>query len=123
MAAIKDVLNKFRAVNGVELALVIDSDGKPIDSFNRSNMDLNEVAAVASTGLQMTGALGGAASRGQTRQAILEFTGGTIVLEPLSDDALIVIVASDSSSIGRIRYITRQYRNELLNALPGAAVS
>ncbi len=123
MAVIKDVLNKFRVINGLELALVVDTDGTPIDSFNRSNMDLNEVAAVASTGLQMAGALGGAASRGQTRQAILEFTGGTIVLEPLSDDVLLVVVASDSSSIGQIRYITRQYHDELLNALPGVAVA
>ena len=119
MAAIKDVLSKFRAISSVDVAVVVSSDGMQIESFSRGNIDVDEVCAVASTGLQMSEALGGATARGTTRQAVLEYASGTIVLEPISEDALIVIVSSDPNTIGKIRYLSKRYKPELLAALNG----
>lgn len=122
MAAIKDVLNKFKAVNGVDVAVVVSSDGMQIESYSRpsSTIDIDEVCAVASTGLQMSDALGGATSRGQTRQAVLEYDGGVIVLEPLGEDLMVVVVSADPASIGKIRYVSKRYKDELLSAINGS---
>ena len=119
MAAIKDVLNKFRAISSIDVAVVVSSDGMQIESYSRGNMDVDEVCAVASTGLQMSEALGGATARGETRQAVLEYAGGAIVLEPISEDAMMVVVSSDPNTIGKIRYLSKRYRSELLAALNG----
>ncbi|HEX2911555.1 MAG TPA: roadblock/LC7 domain-containing protein [Chloroflexia bacterium] len=120
MAAIKDVLNKFRAVNSVDIAVIVNSDGMQIESFSRGNLDVDEVCAVASTGLQLSDALGGATARGETRQAVMEYAGGAIVLEPLTEDAMMVVVSTDPNSIGKIRYLSKRYRQEILSALNGA---
>ncbi len=120
MAAIKDVLSKFRAEKSIDAAMIVSTDGMQIESFSRGNLDVDEVCAVASTGLQMSEALGGATARGETRQAVLEYAGGAIVLEPISEDAMFVIVSTDPNSIGKIRYLSKRYRQELLSALNGA---
>ncbi len=119
MAAIKDVLSKFRAVSSIDMAVVVSSDGMQIESFSRGGLDVDEVCAVASTGLQVSEALGGATARGETRQAVLEYAGGTIVLEPISEDVMMVVVSTDPNAIGKIRYLSKLYRAELVAALNG----
>jgi uncharacterized protein len=120
MAALKDVLSKFRVVNSIDAAMVVSNDGMQIESFSRGGLDVDEVCAMASTGLQMSEALGGATARGETRQAVLEYAGGAIVLEPISDDVMFVVVSTDPNSIGKIRYLSRRYRQDILTALTGA---
>ncbi len=119
MSAIKDVLSKFRAVSSVDMAVVVSSDGMQIESFSRGNLDVDEVCSFASTGLQMTDALGGATARGITRQAVLEYASGAIVLEPISDEVMMVVVSTDPNTIGKIRYLSKRYRSEILAALNG----
>ena len=120
MAALKDVLSKFRVVSGVDAAMVVSSDGMQIESFSRGNIDVDEVCAVASTGLQMSEALGGATARGDIRQAVWEYAGGAIVLEPISEDAMFLVVSTDPNSIGKIRYLSKRYKQDIITALDGA---
>jgi len=116
MAAIKDVLNKFKAV-GVDLAAVVSIDGMQIESYSRGNIDVDSLCAIATTGLRISEALGREMERGNALQTVLEYEGGAIVLEPLNDEAMMLIVSADPNSIGRIRYMSKKYRQELVNAL------
>ena len=117
MAAIKDVLGKFKAINSVDLAVLVDSDGMQIENFNRGGLEVEEVSGIASTGLQLAEALGGATGRGETHQAILEYAGGVIILEPVTGEILLVIVSSDPKSIGKIRYLSKSHHQDLVAAL------
>ncbi|MDB5083093.1 MAG: roadblock/LC7 family protein [Chloroflexi bacterium] len=119
MPALKDVLSKFKAVNSVDLAVLVNSDGMQIESFNRGNLDVDEVSGIASTGLQVSEALGGATARGETRQAVLEYAGGSIILEPLNEETFLVVVSTDPRSIGKIRFLSKRYRQDLISALNG----
>ena len=119
MAALKDVLGKFKAVSSIDLAVLIDNDGMQIESFNRGNLDVEQISGFASTGLQISEALGGATERGETRQAVLEYAGGTIFLEPVTGEVMLVVVSSDPKSIGKIRFLSKQYKAELVGALNG----
>ncbi len=118
MSALKDVLNKFKAA-GVDLAAIVSIDGMQIESYSRGNIDVDEVCAVATHGLKLSEALGMELQRGQPRQAMLEYEGGAILMEPLNEDAMILVVSPDPSSMGRIRYISKKYRQELMQALNG----
>lgn len=116
MAAIKDVLNKFKAA-GVDLAAIVSMDGMQIESYSRGNLDVDAVCAVATHGLRLSEALGREVDKGETRQTVLEYDGGAIVMEPLNEDAMMLIVSADPNSIGRIRYMSKRYRQDLVNAL------
>lgn len=119
MVALRDVLSKFKLVSSVDMAAVVSIDGMQIESFSRGDFDVDAVCAVATTGLQMSEALGQETARGSARQAVLEFEGGAIVLEPLSEDAMMLVVSKDRHSIGQIRYLSKKYRQEIIDALEG----
>jgi uncharacterized protein len=117
MTALRDVLNKFKLVGSVDMAAVVNIDGMQIESFSRGDLDVDAVCAVATTGLQMSEALGMETQRGTARQAVLEYESGAIVLEPLSEDAMMLVVAKDPTAIGQIRYLSKKYRDEIVAAL------
>ncbi len=116
MAAIKEVLNKFKVV-GVDLAAVIDMEGTRIESYSRGNLDVDAVCSAATHGLRLSEALGKHTGQGSSRQTLLEYETGTILLEPLNDDAMFLVVSADPASIGRIRFLSKKYHEELLGAL------
>lgn len=120
MAAIKDVLNKFKAA-GVDLAAVVSTDGMQIESYSRGNVDVDSLCAIATTGLRISEALGHEMAKGEARQTVLEYEGGAVVLEPLNEDAMMLVVSADPNSIGRIRYMSKKYRQELVDALNNGA--
>jgi predicted regulator of Ras-like GTPase activity (Roadblock/LC7/MglB family) len=121
MSPLQEVLARFKTINSVDLAVVASSDGMEIASYKRPNptngVDIEEVCAVATTGLRISEALGQQTLRGESRQTILEYDGGAIVLEPISGDALMLVLAGDPNAIGRIRYLSKKYRQELIDAL------
>ncbi len=91
MAAIKDVLNKFK-VSGVDLAAVVSMDGIQIESYSRGKLDVDEICAAATHGLRLSEALGQHTARGSSRQTVLEYEAGAIVMEPLNDEAMMLII-------------------------------
>lgn len=121
MTPLQEVLARFKAINSVDVAVVASSDGMEIASYKRpssnNGVDIDQVCAVATTGLRIGEALGMETQRGEARQTILEYAGGAILLEPLSSDAIILVVSGDPNSIGRIRYLSKKYRQELMDAL------
>lgn len=117
MAALRDVLNKFKAVKDVEMAAIVSLDGMQLDSFSKGNLDVDSICAIATTGLQMSVALGHETERGDAKQTVLEYSGGAIVLEPLTEETMMLVVSSDPNSIGKIRYLGKKYRQLLIDAL------
>lgn len=117
MVALRDVLNKFKLLNSVDMAAIVNIDGMQIESFNRGELDVDAVCAVATTGLQMSEALGQETARGNARQTVLEYDGGAILLEALSSETMMLVVSKDPHSIGQIRYMSKKYRQQMLDAL------
>jgi len=121
MTQLQEVLTRFKAINSVDLAVVASSDGMEIASYKRphptNGVDVEHICAIATTGLRISEALGQETERGESRQTILEYESGAILLEPLSGDAMILVVSADPNSIGRIRYLSKKYHQELLDGL------
>ena len=117
MAVIRDVLNKFKTLNSVDMVAVVTTEGLQIESINKSNLDIDSVCAIATTSLQMSQALGYEMERGESRRTVLEYAKGAIVLEPLTPETMILVVCTDPCSIGQIRYLSHKYRQDLINAL------
>ena len=113
---LRDILLKFRGVGTVDLAAVVGADGLQIESVGRpaAGLDIDSICAVASTGLALGHALGTELTYGDARQTMIEFDGGAILIDPISADAFILVVTSDPSAIGRLRFVVRRHRDELV---------
>src|SRR4051812_3122423 len=94
-AGLQELLNKFRAIRGVGLAAVVGSDGLVIESLHRPGVDADAFAAVATNGLLLVEALGRQMERGSALQTIIEYEEGVVLIEPLSDEGMILVVSDD----------------------------
>ncbi|KPL91152.1 MULTISPECIES: roadblock/LC7 domain-containing protein [Herpetosiphon] len=114
---LRDVLNQFRTLENVELAAVAGTDGLLIESSARSGVDVDAICAVASNGLAMAEALGREINKGGSVQTVLEYDQGLILLEPVSSDAMLVVLTSSRELLGKLRYMAQAHRAHLDAAL------
>ncbi len=114
---LRDLLSRFRALDNVELAALAGTDGLLIESTARAGVDVDAICAVASNGLAMAEALGREIKKGGTVQTVLEYDNGLILLEPVSDDAMLLVMTSDRDLLGRLRYMIQSHRSGFAAAL------
>ncbi|MGB8219610.1 MAG: roadblock/LC7 domain-containing protein [Methanoregula sp.] len=114
---LKPLLGEFLKIEGVSAAVIAGSDGFVIESAVSGKFDIEALAAMASTGLGTSGAMGTSLEKGELAQMLVELEKGPILLSPLSQDELIAIVADGTANIGRIRYDLRKNRDRIIAAL------
>jgi hypothetical protein len=112
-----ELLGRFRALESIELAAVVAHDGLLIESMAAPEVDVDAVCAVASNGLAMAEALGREIDKGSTLQAMLEYEQGLVVLEPISSEAMLLLVANVPDEIGHVRFLVALHRDELVEAI------
>jgi predicted regulator of Ras-like GTPase activity (Roadblock/LC7/MglB family) len=116
-AEIRELLQSFRSLEGVSLAAVVATDGLLIEGVADVQVDVDAICAVASNGLVMAEALGREIGKGGTVQTVLEYDAGLVILEPLSDDAMVLIVSSRRNHLGRIRFLLKRHHQPLFDAV------
>ncbi|GAB4440978.1 MAG: roadblock/LC7 domain-containing protein [Chloroflexi bacterium OHK40] len=114
---LQDLLSRFRAVESIELAAVVATDGLLIESMARSGVDVDAVGAVASNGLAMAEALGREIDKGSTVQTMLEYTNGVVLIEPIGGEAMLLLLANAREDLGYVRFLVAKHREDMIDAL------
>lgn len=114
---LKTLLGRFNAVESIELAAVVATDGLLIESAASPAVDVDAICAVASNGLAMAEALGREVAKGGTVQTMVEYEAGLVLIEPISDDAMLLLLANDRDDLGYVRFLVAKYRDDMLDAL------
>jgi hypothetical protein len=110
------LLGRLQVAGGVDLVAVVSSDGFLIEAAHNEGLDAEEFAAVATNGLMVAKAIGLESARGTIDSAIFEYDGGTVVINALDDDLVLILLASPGVNLGRLRLLARRYREELIAA-------
>jgi predicted regulator of Ras-like GTPase activity (Roadblock/LC7/MglB family) len=110
------LLGRLQVAGGVDLAAIVSSDGFLIEAAHNDGLDAEEFAAVATNGLMVAKAIGLEVARGEIDSAIFEYTGGTIIINALDEELVLILLASAGVNLGRLRLIARRYREELIAA-------
>ncbi len=110
---LRETLARMQEAESVEAIAVADADGMLVASVANDGHDLESLAASAGGTLSFMAALGADAGLGDTRQATIEYSEGTLFVGPLGADAFLLIVAAKDSPLGQVRLILRRYRSEL----------
>lgn len=114
---LRNLLSRFRTVESVELAAVVASDGLLIESVAQPGIDVDAICAVASNGLAMAEALGREIEKGSNIQAVLEYEAGLVLIEPISSEAMLLLLGSLREELGHLRFLAALYRQELAEAV------
>lgn len=114
---LKSLLGRFRALDSVEMVAVVAHDGLLIEGTAHPDVDVDAICAVASNGLAMADALGREINKGDTMQTLLEYEQGLVLLEPISDEAMLLLMANTREELGHVRFLVAIHRHDLVDAL------
>ncbi|OFW35088.1 MAG: hypothetical protein A2074_07320 [Candidatus Aquicultor primus] len=114
MVTLQQILHRFTALDGVIAALLVTRDGFIVDYASNIEFELDMVSAVVATGFGMLDRIGSELERGALSTGMLEYEEGTVVISPLVPDIALVIIASQWTTLGRIRWEIKKYGDELI---------
>lgn len=114
---LRTLLSRFRTVESVELAAVVAIDGLLIESMAETDIDVDAICAVASNGLAMAEALGREIDKGSTLQTLLEYDEGVVLIEPISAEAMLLLMGNLRDDLGYLRFLVAKHREDMADAL------
>ena len=117
MAGLGDVLRSLAARDGVEAAVLLSSEGLPIEHAARGVFEPEAVAALAATLAQYAARLGEGAARGELRTAVLDYAGGLVVLARAGSEDWLAILARPGADVGPLLYDLRNHGPALAGLL------
>jgi predicted regulator of Ras-like GTPase activity (Roadblock/LC7/MglB family) len=110
------LLRRLQIVGGVDLVAVVSSDGFLIEAAHTEGLDAEELAAVATNGLMVAKAIGMELRRGAIDSVIFEYGKGTLMMNALDEELVLLLLANPGVNLGRLRLLARRYHDELLVA-------
>ena len=110
------LLGRLQTAGGVDLVAVVSSDGFLIEAAHSEGMDAEEFAAVATNGLMVAKAIGMELRRGAIDSVIFEYNKGTLMMNSLDEELVLLLLADPGVNLGRLRLLARRYHDELMVA-------
>lgn len=107
------ILHRFLELDGVIAALLVTRDGFTVDYASNIEFEFDMISAVIATGFNALDKIGYELNQGGLEIAMLEYENGPVVVTPLIHDVALVIVASQWTTLGRIRWEIKKQGDEL----------
>jgi len=117
MASLKEELDRIATTEGVEMALVAGRDGFIIEYSGGEGSVAEGVGAIASSSLGASEVIGQELGRGALGAAMLEYERGTVMMNRVGVDAVLLVVLAPDATIGKVRYDVKKIIPELSAAL------
>jgi uncharacterized protein len=117
MASLKEELDRIATTEGVEMALIAGRDGFIIDYSGGEGSIAEGVGAIASSSLGASEVIGQELGRGALGAALLEYERGTVMMNRVGVDAVLLIVLAPEATIGKVRYEVKKIIPELSASL------
>jgi CheY-like chemotaxis protein/predicted regulator of Ras-like GTPase activity (Roadblock/LC7/MglB family) len=114
---LKACLAQFAALAGVRVAAVVDREGFLVETAGEGAADGEVAWALASAVSEAADGIGRALGQGNLQAVSLEYEGGVVLLHALGSSALLALVLSDPTGLGKIRYSVKRALPDLLRVL------
>ncbi len=113
MATTREILSELAKMPNIDAVCLVARDGFLLDSIARSGIDREMVGAIASSGFGAADSMGRQLEKGRLQISMLEFEKGPVMLEPIGEDAFLVVVADKEANLGMIRLKLKKHGQEL----------
>ncbi|RKY64923.1 MAG: hypothetical protein DRP99_01185 [Candidatus Latescibacterota bacterium] len=116
MEALEKALDILRNEAEAEGSMIVGRDGLTLSQVGAIG-DVESIGALASNSLRSPQSLGEQLGNGGLIQVLMQFERGVVVVEPLTEDYVLVMVAGEDANIGMMRYALRKHKVDLIEAL------
>ena len=113
MDSLKEILNEFAKLQGVNAVCLVGRDGFLLDSIARTGIETEMVGAIASSGFGSAESMGRQLGKGELSMSMLEFESGPVMFSPVGEDAFLVVVADRDANLGMVRLKLKKYCHQL----------
>lgn len=117
IVTLQQILHRFTDLDGVIAALLVMRDGFTVDFASNIELDLDMISAIVATGFGALDKIGYELNQGVLQTAMLEYENGPVVITPVVPDIALVVVASQWTTLGRIRWEIKRHSDELIASL------
>jgi CheY-like chemotaxis protein len=114
---LRTLLEQFVAMPGVRLAALFDREGFLIESVGERGMEAQMAWALASSLAESSDGIGRELGHGDLHGVILEYNGGTVLLQSVGPAAMVGIVLRDAMALGKVRYSLKKTLPDLIGTL------
>jgi predicted regulator of Ras-like GTPase activity (Roadblock/LC7/MglB family) len=113
MPGLSQVVSGLAAREGVQVVVVLSTDGLAIEKASPADFDVDSLAALSATAVQYVTRLGTGTASGALRTAVLEYENALLLLAKVGGGEFLAIQAAPNSDIGALLYDLRQQRPAL----------
>jgi len=113
MATTREILSELAKMPNIDAVCLVARDGFLLDSIARTGIDREMIGAIASSGFGAADSMGRQLEKGKLQISMLEFEKGPVMLEPIGEDAFLVVVADKEANLGMIRLKLKKHGQEL----------
>ncbi len=118
MASLREALSRLLVIPGVRAAALAGREGLLIETAGRADRRLFEaLAALGASIASSADALGQEVNTGANVATILEYDGAIVSIDPAGEFAIVITLAENAASLGRIRHTLASSQDELLRLL------
>jgi predicted regulator of Ras-like GTPase activity (Roadblock/LC7/MglB family) len=114
---LKEILNKFLIIKGVQAAVVIEENGEIIESIKSGiviDQNLTDVIGTVMIDSKDTAIQFGNAT---LSMVFVEFSESFLILGPITEEFFLVIIAKHSANIGQITYEMKKNQDAIVSFL------
>jgi predicted regulator of Ras-like GTPase activity (Roadblock/LC7/MglB family) len=110
---VEEVIAQVVKDNGLEGAVVADSEGLPIASFFLGDYDEDDIAAASAAILLISDSKLKEAGKGGLKQASIEGEDGYMIVAPLGKEFVLTVIAPKTSKLGIVLAAVRAINRKL----------
>jgi predicted regulator of Ras-like GTPase activity (Roadblock/LC7/MglB family) len=115
---LKQILNKFLVINGVQAAIVVEENGEIIESIKSGIIiDKKHLDSIISTVMLDSKATASRFGNAPVSMVFVEFSDNFIILGPIAEEFFLVIIAKNTANIGQITYEMKKNQKEIASEL------
>ena len=113
MPTLREFVRSLQRRAGIDAAVVAGRDGLLIDGAGASALDAETLAVRVPQLLASIRDLGTAAARGHVQMAVIEYSGGTAVIQALSAEVVLLVLVHSTGNLAALLHDLRRFRPHL----------
>ncbi|MGB7788557.1 roadblock/LC7 domain-containing protein [Methanoregula sp.] len=114
---LKEILNKFLIIKGVQAAVVIEENGEIIESIKSGIVIDANMGNVISTVMLDSKDTAVQFGNATLSMVFVEYSESFLILGPLAEEFFLVIIAKNSANIGQITYEMKKNQDAIVSFL------
>ncbi|MGD0080578.1 MAG: roadblock/LC7 domain-containing protein [Methanoregula sp.] len=114
---LKEILNKFLILNGVQAAVVIQENGEIIESMKSGIVIDRNLRTALSTIMIDTRSAAAGFNSAPLSMVFAQYSDKFLILGPLAEEFFLVIIAKSTANIGQISYEMKKNQEAIVSLL------